>query len=304
MKYIKINLNTKSGFSNLLAADQIWGQMVWGISDLEGKDEATKFVDSFEDTPPFILSSMMPLGYFPKIMLPTLNKNKDEKLSKSEEANNRRLAKSNKKMDWIPVDLLLKNQKEISNLSLVEIKNKPKITRVNDVRSSIDRETGIPFKEGGLFNQPFLFSENSFVIYVKILKEDDKYEKLINKLVDYFKAVGLGGDRNVGKGNFDMTISNLDKKEQQLFDYEAGNLYTTLSRCSGSDLEPLNYQINVYSGITGGSLTENKTFNKYPVVYFEPGSTFAKGQGSLIHNVHIDSKICSYGYAFPLYLNN
>jgi hypothetical protein len=35
MKYIKLNLKSKSGFSNLFTADQIWGQMVWAISDLE-----------------------------------------------------------------------------------------------------------------------------------------------------------------------------------------------------------------------------------------------------------------------------
>ena len=303
MKYIKLNLKSKSGFSNLFTADQIWGQMVWAISDLESDIEATNFVELFINDPPFLISNMFPQDYLPRVVLPPVKIGKDKKVPFQEERENRRKAKTNKKKNWIPIEVFMKYQNDIDQLKIAQIDNNNiKIKEINEIRSSINRVTGIPFKDGGLFNQTFLYSDNSFVIYLKILKDEEIWIKKINNIITYFNLVGLGGDRNIGKGNFEIKINDLNDIEYQIFNFKEGNVYTSLSRCSGQDLEPLYYKLDYYSGIIGGNLDESKAYNKYPILYFEPGSIFVKGKGSILKDVHTNNKICSYGYSFPLYL--
>lgn len=305
MKNLKLNLKCKSGFSNLFTADQIWGQMVCAIGEMKGDDEASKFVEEFKANPPFLISNMLPEGFLPRPVLPPFKRDNNEKISVKEEQEFRLLAKSNKKKNWIPIDVFIKNQKNINQLKLAKIgDNQPEIIKINEVRSSIDRHTGAPFERGGVFNQTFLFSDNNFVIYLQMLREEEKWSNILDEIVDYFNIVGLGGDRNVGKGNFNILIEELDSIEKKLFEYREGDFYMTLSRCSGEDLNPLYYQMKYYFGIVGSNISDKKTFNKYPVVYFEPGSIFKKGNGSILENVHTDSRICSYGYSFPLYLSS
>lgn len=301
MKYIKLNLTTRSGFSNLLTADQIWGQMVWAISDLKSPDDASQFVREFINNPPFLISSMLPQNYLPKIILPPIKRD-ETNISEDEEVENRRIAKSNKKKSWIPIDVFSKYQKNISKIKLATFTAQPVIKSVNEIRTSIDRETWVANK-GGLFNQNYLYSEEVFVIYLKILNEDEKWIKTIKDIVNYFNVFGLGGDKNVGKGNFNILINDLSKVELQIFNYSNGDFYTTLSKCSGKDLVPLYYQLDYYFGITGRSMDNNKSFNKFPALYYNLGSIFSKGSGQILENVHANSKVCSYGYSFPIYLN-
>ncbi|MGD1823540.1 MAG: type III-A CRISPR-associated RAMP protein Csm4 [Pleomorphochaeta sp.] len=301
MKNLKICLKPKSGFSNLFTADQIWGQMVWAISDLEGPNAASEFVEVFKKEPPFLISNMMPSGYFPKIILPPIKSNKQTTFTEDRE--NRKLAKSNKKNKWIPLDVLFKYQTDINQIKLAKIDKQPKIREINEIKTSISRNTWIA-NDGGLFNQTFLYSNETFVIYIKLLNEETKWINTLNKIIDYFNIFGLGGDKSVGKGNFTITIEKLSKKEDRLFSYETGGIFTTLSRSSGKDLKPLYYQSNYYFGIVGRCLSSDKNYNKYPILFFEPGSIFTVGKGSIIENVQENSNICSYGYAFPLYLNN
>lgn len=300
MKYLKLKLKTKSGFSNLFTADQIWGQMVCAISALKGPTEVSKFIDQFDKNPPFLISNMFPEGYLPRIILPPFKRNQNEKISLQDEKKNRALAKKNKKRTYIPIEVFLKYQKDIDKLKLAIIDKSPEIYSLNEVRSSIDRMSGRPI-EGGVFNQTFLYSAHPFVIYLKIINDSPGTICTIKDIVSYLNLVGLGGDRNVGKGNFEILLEELNENENKLFSFKDSDLYMTISRCSGKDLEPMYYQMNYYFGIVGSSIGERKTFNKYPVVYFEPGSVFKNGNGCILHNVHTDSKICSYGYSFPIY---
>lgn len=302
MKNLKLKLKTKSGFSNLFTADQVWGQMVFAISDLKGEKEASKFVESFDKNPPFLISNMMPENFFPRVILPPFKKDINDNKTVQDEKKNRALAKKSKKNSWVPLEIFLKHQKNINELKLEVIEKKPELLKINEVRSSIDRKKGIPFEStGGVFNQNFIYSNSSFVIYIRLL--DESFNSTLYEIVSYLNLVGLGGDRSVGKGNFDIKVEALNEIEENIFSYNQGNAYMSLSRCSGENLIPLYYNIDYYFGIVGSNFDDKKSYNKYPIIYFEPGSIFSKGDGMIIHNVHINPKICSYGYSFPIYLN-
>lgn len=305
MKYLKLKLRTKSGFSNLFTADQIWGQMVFAISDLKGFEEASKFVENFDSNPPFLISNMYPEGYLPRAVLPPIKTNSSISSSFDEEKKNRELAKKNKKKTFVPIKTFLQCQDDISKLKFANFESSPNIRVINEVRSSISRKTGFPHTQegGGVFNQTFYYSQDVFNIYIKLIDTSDEGIKLLEEIILYLNMVGIGGDRSIGKGAFNITLSEVNEDEKILFSYDKGNAYMSLSRCSGKDLNPLYYQIQYYFGMVGAKLDEKRTLNKYPVIYFEPGSLFLSGKGELLHNVHTDSRICSYGYSFPIYLN-
>ncbi|MCH3916055.1 MAG: RAMP superfamily CRISPR-associated protein [Spirochaetia bacterium] len=303
MKYCKLRFCAKSAFSNLFTADQVWGQMVWAISALEGEAAATKFVEDFDEVPPFVLSAMMPEGFLPRVVLPPMQSK--EKMNAVEERKARERVKSNKKRKWIPINTLLEVQDNIALLSQKEIpgkKDQEVIQPVNEVHVSLDRTTNTPFEDGGLYNQQYYISTKPLIVYVRLDRDETEWSAWLKKICKYLEAVGIGGDRTVGKGSFSISVEELDESEQKLFDYKGGNAWISLSRCAGRNLKPLYYTISLYAGITGGSLTEAKTYNKYPVLYYEPGSLFdaGGGTGSLLHHVQEDPRICSYGYLFPL----
>ena len=305
MKYFRIKCNPKSPFSNLFSANQIWGQMVWAISELYGDDSATSFVNEFKTKPPFLVSAMMPEGYLPKACIPPVLSS--EELSEKQKKDNRELAKKNKKQSWIPISIIKKHQKNITCLYKERFDCKVDCRDINEVhvKLSKDKDNLDVDMKPMLYNTQFVRMNTPLVVFLRINREEERYKKLLETIFSYWEKRGLGGDRTVGRGFFEIKLEDLSETEKQLFEYNEGNTLMTLSRCFGNDLIPKYYQISVYSGIIQKTKTinQNINFNKYPTIGFQPGSTFLKGEGTLLDHVHLDSEIFAYGYLFPLCIN-
>jgi CRISPR type III-A-associated RAMP protein Csm4 len=303
MDYYKIQMKAKSPFSELFSADQIWGQLVWAISDMKGNDRADSFVKEFQSVPPFLLSMMMPEGYFPVPILPPVLRNTTGDDAKAE-TEARARAKKNKKCSWISHEQFLKLQSNSGFFYKMDLHlaSQPNIERTQETKVSINRFTNSQI-DGSLHSLSYVYSDIPFVVYVAIDSANRSILKELENAIDFLSKVGLGGDRSVGKGFFDMKIVGVSEVENSIFSYNKATSFMTLSRCFGRDLIPLAYRVSAYSGIVGRPIEgrENEQwFNKKPILGFDPGSIFSGGQGSLAFGIHPDSRVCSYGYAFPV----
>lgn len=300
MKFSKIVFKPLSPFSRLFTADQLWGQMVWAISEIDSEEEADKFVKTFHENPPFIVSSMMPLGFLPRPILPPF-KSEEKKLDYEEERKSREQAKKNKSNKWIPLISFSKIQDNPNAITKIQIDRTPKLNDFKETHVCIRRDT-FSAVDNGLYNIAYLTTKDSLVCYLCFKDEIPKNIALIQRIISYWEKVNIGGDRTVGRGSFSIKLQDLDEIENKIFSKNYSS-FMSLSRCFGDDLYPIYYNLSIYAGIVGNGLNSKNTdsfFNKQPIVGFEPGSIFSKGSGSLAQGVSTDKRVCSYGYAFPI----
>ena len=289
----KIVLTPKTSFSEMFSSDQIWGQFIWAISDLFGAEEASSVVEEFKNNPPMLFSSMFLDGYLPKPFFVNA-------LSNPASEN----GKHNKKCNWLSFVEFKKLQNDCKSLNSekLSLEQEAYIKDVNEVHVSIDREC---FKalDNGLYNSQYLWCDKALSIYVDFLSNDGKWEKLLNDVVDLWRKIGLGGDKNVGHGQFDFSLEEISTTEESIFDYKESEKYVSLSNCFGSDLVPINYTIDVYSGIVGRVSPTLSAYRKKPLIRYKVGSLFLNGKGCIAENIGIERDVCSYGYVFPVYMN-
>lgn len=302
MEYSKILMQAKSPFSGLFTADQMWGQFVWAIAHSEGADRAEEFVTEFLEKPPFLVSAMMPEGYFPIPMLPP-KRTTDVKFDPEA----RKRTKRNKKLHWLSFSDFAKVQRDYRYLSTadLDISGSPEITEISETKVSIDRLTNSQV-DGSLHTLSYLYARNPFVVYLAFPDGEKGQKERIEKILSFLSLDGLGGDRSVGRGVFSLDFCPVSKEEQALFSFDRGNAFMTLSRCFGKDLHPLYYSVTAYAGIVGGHPEGNMQtgmFNKKPIIGYEPGSVFASGSGCVVRDIHPDKRIASYGFAFPVPLS-
>lgn len=292
MKYEKVLFSPKTNFSEVFSADQLWGQMVWAISDLKGSDAASDFVASFKSDPPFLISSLMIDGCFPVPIVSDTKIRDDKELE---------IAKYNKKCRWISLDDFKEFQKNTEFLfnTKLNLEFNNSLKGVIEVHPSISRLTNI-VEEKKLFNSQYVYSNKKFCIYIKYLADDEKWKALVKEVIGYWSQIGLGGDRNVGHGQFGFEIVEINSIEKEIFEFNKGNSEMTLSKCFGPDLVPISYKLDVYTGIVGNGLSDSSLFRKKPIIEFLPGSIFAEGKGCIAEMVSTDSRVCSYGYVFPI----
>ncbi|MGB4407802.1 MAG: RAMP superfamily CRISPR-associated protein [Sphaerochaeta sp.] len=303
MDYYKIQMKAKSPFSELFTADQIWGQIVWAISDMKGTQRADSFVKEFLDSPPFLLSMMMPEGLLPIPILPPVLRDVSEGDNKAE-SEARKRTKKNKKCKWLTLEQFLQLQSNSSCFAEMDLdlrfQHIPGQTQ--ETKVSIDRFTNSQI-DGSLHSLTYEFSDCPFVIYLAIDPERPDILEELGPILDFLSKVGIGGDRSVGRGIFDMKMVQVSDTEQSLFSFDQVNTFMTLSRCFGRDLVPLSYRVSAYSGIVGRSLEGRgnvQLFNKKPILGYDEGSVFSAGRGGLATGIHPDPRVCSYGYAFPI----
>jgi len=299
MKIVKLVFSPRSPFSRLMTADQLWGQMVWAVSDLDGEESAGRLVSEFKSTPPFLVSAMMPNGFMYRPCLPPVTP--DCSVPHDVQREERQKAKSNKSMKWLSVENFAELQKNPVCINSISFEASPELHDRRETHVGISR-LDLSAIDGQLFNVSYKSSESELVCYIKLLRDEERYLKLVERTIALWEKVNLGGDRNVGRGVFRIRLDELDASEKAVFDRKASG-FMTLCRCSGDDLVPLRYTLSVYAGIVGCGINSgnNQTYyNKKPVVGFEPGSVFSSGMGSLVCNVNTDDRVCTYSYAFPI----
>lgn len=290
----KILLTSITSFSELFTADQIWGQFIWAISDLYGKEKASSVVEEYKTNPPILFSSMLIDGFLPKPFFVNTIGDSDSDIMKH-----------NKKCQWLDYRQFRELQRDCNYCSGKKLDIVSVLSSRSEIHASIDRETMRTLDEGGVYNSQYLYTKNDvrLAVYVNFLSKDNKWESILDDVISLWNKIGLGGDRNVGHGQFKIEICELSKEEEEIFLYK-DKYYVSLSNCFGSDLAPISYNVDVYSGIIGRATSNINAYRKKPIIRFKTGSLFLDGgKGMIAENVAFDSNICSYGYAFPIYMN-
>jgi len=294
MGYVKLRFSPHSRFSGLFTADQLWGQMVWALSDLKGEDEANAFVEAFKSTPPFLISAMFPDGYLPVPFLPYAGESTEEEWE---------IENHNKKCRWLLWGDFSRVQQKTGSFFSQKFPVNDLLHLVTEIHVSINRGS-LTAMDGGLYNQQFVSCENPLCVYIRFLDEDTKWPELIDLIISYWEKVGLGGDKNVGKGQFAIGEVPLTKEEDDIFSFPDGNCFMTLSKTFGHDLVPLFYQMEAYEGVVGKGFPNGASYyRKKPIIQFLPGSLFKEGTGSLATEMSIEPRVCTYGYAMPVSIN-
>ena len=285
----RIVLSPRTPFSSLFSADQMWGQFIWALSDIYGKEKASETVRLYTDgAPPILFSSAMVDGYLPKPQYVNA-------LADFSNANE----KSNKKCNWLTYEDFSRLQCDSSYLKTKELKldGNRALESVQELHVSISRKDECGDKEKGLYNVSYKYSKVPLVVYADV--KDESWQPTLEEVIDNWKIVGLGGDRNVGRGQFDITLEDLSEAEKALFDYEDGNGFVSLSESFGSDLSPVYYSIDVHAGFVGRKNEMNGVYRKKPVIRYLSGSFFKVGKGEVIRTVD-GQDIFSYGLTFPV----
>lgn len=287
----KIRLTPKTGFSDVFSADQLFGQFIWAISDLHGEQVASDLLAKLIEKPGLLFSACMPEGFFP--FANYLNGFAD---------GGSELGKHNKKCKWIRIEDFSVFQKEPFKFgtTLLDLVGNQVIISSSEAHVSIDRNT-LSSKEKGLYNKQYLYSDLPLCFYLSI--DDDQigfWSSYIMDVCDYWSHVGLGGDKNTGHGQFEVELLDPNAIENEVFLFDKGDAFISLSCCFGLDLNPVNYLVDVYSGIMGRGKTGSTRYRKMPIVRFLEGSLFLSGVGEIKQGTGCSNDICSYGYAFPV----
>lgn len=283
----RIVLNPKTPFTELFSADQTWGQFIWAISDLEGEEKASEVVESYKENPPILFSSLMLDGYLIKPFY--ANSRIDTSTEKG---------KHNKKCNWLSYEDFYSFQKNANYLSdkELDISSNSFIEQNNEIRVSLIEKYKEGKEKNELVNKFYLSSKKRLVIYVDV--KNTELMSLLEEVIKYWNIVGLGGDRNIGRGQFCITLEDLSSLESDIFSYKSDGSFVSLSETFGNGVLPLEYSIDVYSGIA----SRTSKYRKKPIIRYLKGSLFRKEseKGTIIKSLDEDSSVYSYGYAFPV----
>lgn len=296
MKYQKLVIRFTSPFTSLPSANQLFGQLVWAVSGLYGEAKASSLVEQWKENPPFFLSEAVPEGYLPVPVLPIRERATQDSATRAK-------AKQNKKRAWIALSDFRVLQRDTSKFTEIVFQKGPSLQEISETHVQIDRLTGRA-SDGQLYTARYLSTPTPVIAYVRWNTESEALASLLQDVCAYWSQVGLGGDRNVGRGSCSVSLEALSETEMSLLSYKdtEDGPFMTLSRCSGEDLldHAIAYRMDAYSGITGPR--NDGLFNKKPVIGFLAGSTFTSGKGCIVTDIHPDKNVCMYAYAFPLHV--
>ncbi len=312
MEIIKIRFKPRGLFGTNLSSDTLFGHICWSIKYIYGEDELLDMLYKFNNGKPwFLLSSGFPDGFLPKPVLPTRELKYEPNKPKKEVNEARKKMKDSKKNDLALFSDISNNQKSF-NPSIQYSYNKEKFEKIKInnfeiTRNSINRET-FTVLEGYLFTDNYYWTNTGidFISYLGVI--DNKYDKkYYEKIFDYLSRTGIGKDKSIGKGLFDITIEDISEEEKNLFSYKS-DYFISLSHSAGADLNPLSYHLFIKYGKVGEEFATSGQFYKKPIVFYKNGALF-KGQsgddiyGGMVKNIHTNKDIVQYGYCFPLYIN-
>ena len=315
-------LRPKSGLKTLLRSDTLWGNICWAIRMVYGEAVLVDYINNLD----FKISSAFPYSrvdgvytpYFPIPLLGSAVRSAPAGATFDELSIWMTEQKQKKKQSkFIPKDLFeqLING-EVFEDDLETKKSTPGIKSETVTRNKIDRLKGGTFKGEGEAGQ--LFHVDEFHVaggadgteYGLFFLADGNTE-LLEGAVRLLQHIGIGGDRNVGKGVFEVHFEDFNlKTPQQSNAVTTLSLYapteTELHYFANNDVELCNYQVEVREGKLGFLNFTNVMKNS--LLYFKEGSTFPRiencsdyGQNQIASTItKLDYQVVQYGKGFMI----
>ncbi|MBW6480338.1 MAG: type III-A CRISPR-associated RAMP protein Csm4 [Bacteroidales bacterium] len=291
---IAIYLYPQAGFNTELRSDTLWGMICWGIRNIYGQMALEEYIDScLTGVPEFIISSAFPFKesdhgkehFVPRPILPSgTYEDVSEKLTKREAIIKSTQDKSSKKKQYIGIEDFEKLANGEGDLQLTLARtDAPKIKSFSFTHNTIDRIKGGTLKKdnmGQLFHVDEYFfdtGEHDNARYGLYFFADGPDMSKLEGAMRWLSHVGIGGDRNIGKGKFKIAMADFDIRQP-----EGSNAMTTFSlflpsrekkELDGFITNPLfNYLIEERRGFYG--FLKYRQFMKPPVKMFREGSVF------------------------------
>lgn len=285
MELYKVSLQLASPLVTPLKGDTIWGHVVWGIANHEGEDAVTDFINSCKGTEPaFVISSAFPQGTICR-----------------------------------PIPVVQKRQKSMTPEKYAEIKKSKKRVYASAAdyfgdNAGSDNELGNPFEtvtvthnsinrfsntvaDGSLYAIAETWSKClNFDVYIATTYDT----KRIKQLCEWAFENGFGADASTGKG-----VVSVIGEPQPVRPKCESNTYLALAPFvipESFEVSDLRADTFVRNGKIGGAFASSMIPWKKTVVLFNEGAVFTsknsiKVIGTLLTDVHSDSRICQSGFA-------
>jgi CRISPR-associated protein Csm4 len=330
-----VYLKPKSGYRTSLRSDTLWGMICWAIRDLYGVEKLEALIESYQGgnrsaVQPFYISSAFPFKqvgkskncYFPMPQLPVREEDYQSLKGENFEAQKEELRKLKKERKKHLIEQYLFEKIIKGEQSDNDIEDKaPHQETLAVTHNTIDRIKGSTLElkgQGQLFHveENFLLdkdneSKNQETVGLFFLAKGDL--TLLEAALRYLEHTGIGGDKGIGKGNFEITVEDFELSEPA--DYNAMvnlSLYTPIKTeteiWQNSKSEFLNYTITDRQGKVGGLALNKKNIWKEVVTMFKEGSSFPKveektvfGENRIVKNEKdgvVPFNISHYGMAF------
>jgi len=279
----------------LLRSDSLWGSLCWGIRLVHSEERLLEILAAYQQSEEkedaFYISSAFSwklvdgkkMPYFPS-PYKVINPGAIEGVNLWDRKITYRKRKQPRKQTALPLPVFLENiSPSYSSTTLLQdtITTVPKIESLSIQQNKIDRALGGTLEieeQGQLFRteQNFMNSKGGMAGLFFLVKGNTK---VIESALRLLRHLGIGGDRNIGKGTFDMTIEDFEIHEPS--DY---NAMVNLSLYTPANEEELKYFINHDNSNLFrfqreerigrvGFLAQSK-YKKKPVNCFKEGSIF------------------------------
>jgi len=292
-----IHLGEREGFlegtETTIHSDTLFSALCNSYLLLYGRKKLECLLENFKNEPPFFLSSAFPYWkdkYFFPIPLSQFPKEKEQK-----------------KLSFIEKDGFEKilEGENIENLhkkyeTIPSKDEKSPYKIIKNPRVSLGRLNNYPGENFFYFGETF-FEENSGLFFL-VKFNDNSFEKEFNSALNLMQDEGIGGDRTVGKGFF-----NVEANEEFKIKFpENPNGFMTLSIYSPRDDEIDNldgfFEIIERSGYIYSPYGKN--IRRKSIRVFKEGSVFSKNKkGRLVDitpSFFKEHKIYRFCYAFTI----
>lgn len=318
-----IEITLLSSIETPFHSDTIFGHICWAYRYLNDEGKLKVFLNLYEEAPsqpPLLVSNGFPKGYLPKPVIPPVTqKYLKDQVNDVERIEASFRIKTIKKADTISKDKFAQLQRDKitpDNLFAamydcydIIMDNKRKQKTIMAQHNTIDRIQG-SVRRGGLFAQDETFFDSTAGLFEIYLKTNYLSLGELKRIFEFISRQGFGRDKSTGKGFFSFRINEgVDLPESP-----RPNAFMTLSSYVPATNDPMRGYYNIihkYGKLGGGYATGDPRVSgnpfKVPLIMFSAGSTFIdenynkdRVYGSLLDNVHHNTDIRHYAYAFPL----
>ncbi|ACI21834.1 type III-A CRISPR-associated RAMP protein Csm4 [Thermodesulfovibrio yellowstonii] len=293
------------------SSDSLFSALINTVSNYYGEKESEKWIDKFENNPPFLLSSLF-IYNSDKYFLP---KPLDDSFISREIR--KKIGKELKKIRWLEAkDFLLWQKRQITKVEDIE-KIKINSERYSDAfkreirpRVTIDRITS----QSSIYFCGSIKFQREAGLYGMVAFRDTDFIERFRIVMKLLGQTGIGGERTYGYGMFELKdFKPIDGVLKKLMESDTeGFTLLSLYTPSNTEIDDLVQKIVAYEiKIKKGWITSGRTalpLKRKSLGFIKEGSVFSKPLRGCLVDVTPENappdilkhKVYRYGYAFTV----
>ncbi len=309
---LRIIFKPEAPFKYMPESFTIFGAICWGIRVLYGEEELEHLLLSFQENPPFFISSPLIVLSSSEILFPKpILKDGWDDFSNIEQYSERKKVKNLKFINEHTFRKVLNGEIESDKELWYEIESEKLeesyLCRINVPHARINRITSTT--EGGeLYNEEVTFLSKKFVVLIYF-----KNIKYVDMVKASLKFAQLGGNKTTGMGYYDVTFSEDNSWIKEYINFKSKK-FISLSPVIVDEYIDLEYSyydiVPIMSTVDNFYITVSPFIWKKKIIFISKGSQlcvnrqkefYGKVKKALI-NRDTGKVIYQYGLAFPLFV--